>query len=317
MRHLIIIDPIEQLNLQLDSSLKLARAFVALGDEVRFAQVETLAARFQDQTANAQTYALDLKNLANNKSKSEFANEPLTDFSSIHMRKEPPFNLDYVSACWLLAMRPAKRPPVYNDPDALLRLNEKLAIFHFPDFADRAFVCQTAEEAMEFTQAVGDVIVKPLDLFGGRGVDRIRTEGRDRSEILVLLKKSFTGGLRILQPFNEKIYQGEVRVFGFQDKDLSWCLKIPKEGSFFANTREGATLHPYKPSAELKRKVKSMGQKLHAMGASVWGIDVIGEKLSEINFTSPRLLLVDANEEEKYVEFAELIKKDIVLHGGR
>lgn len=314
MRHLLVIDELEKLNIQLDSSLKMSRAFQDFGDQVQFSYIDSLAWNGAESSATATCFDLQIDEKAGVLKAKNRSRVALSEYDSIHMRKEPPLDMRYIEACWLLNSA-RKEAVIYNDPERLVTINEKLSIYHFPDFADAVLVSANVDEIVDFAkkEAQGDIIIKPLGLYGGRGVKRLQVQESQEKDFVDALNEETQKGVerRIIQPFNREIFKGEIRVFGFKDHVLSWCLKKPAKGSYFANTREGATLESYQPSDALRAQVVSMGARLAELGIKVWGIDVIGENLSEINVTSPRMLVVGEDEQSYYREFIELVRKDI------
>jgi len=324
-KHLFVIDPIESLNLALDSSLRMAFELTQLGHEVAFCDVARLARRSTGGALGGSVarafgsgYAL-----ASTASFPDGPTKPriqpprareLGEFAAIHMRKDPPYDLDYVAATWLLDGAPASTR-IYNAPHALRSFNEKLAIFMYPDECRSALVSADPEELLTFIVETvgGDAILKPLLLFGGRGVRRLRIGDDSRESLLQKLNAETVGGRspRLVQAFDPEIANGEVRAFALGGKALAWCLKKPAPGEFLANTRAGATLHPYEPGPKVLARVERVAGDLAAKGAPVVGFDLIGGWISEINLTSPRLLQAPGDNTNYYQRFAEWMSRDV------
>jgi glutathione synthase len=112
---------------------------------------------------------------------------------------------------------------------------------------------------------------------------------------------------QLVQSFDPNIFDGEVRAYLVGGKALSWCLKVPKDGEFLANTGAGATLHPYSPSSQLKKKVEDLAKELLKHGIYFVGLDIISEEVTEINITSPRLLVAPGDTRDYYKEIASWI----------
>ncbi len=318
-RHLFIIDPLEELNLKLDSSLRMAKALAARGHRIFFTTLLDLS--WRSGRAGAWARCVEAEFAGGDVAPRLERKTPhsLLDFEAIHMRKDPPFDLTYIEATWLLDSA-AGRVHIYNQPSALRTWNEKVSILRFPDDIRPALVSSDSLEIIEFIEKEcdGDGIVKPLALFGGRGVERVRP-GRD-----ALSRKDAIGAInimtrdgrekRIIQPFDSRIFDGEVRAFCIGGEPITWCLKKPAKGEFLANTRTGATLEPYKPGLDELARVKNVAARLALEGAPVIGLDLIGGWISEINLTSPRLLLPEghfAEEKAAYKLFAQWIEKDV------
>jgi glutathione synthase len=220
--------------------------------------------------------------------------QSLSDFATIHMRKDPPYDLRYVETTWMLDLA-GKATLVVNSPSILRDFNEKLGILQFPEHCVASLVSADPELILKHVARFpgGEAIVKPLDLFGGRDIIRIRHS--QQADARKLLEEATGNGmsLRMVQPFLPDIFEGEVRVFTVGGEPISWCLKKPARGEFLANTRMGATLHPYVPSSKIVQRVKEVAVHLNARGAPFLGMDIIGEWITEINLTSPRVLLAD------------------------
>ena len=294
--HLFIVDPLEELNLPLDSSLRMARALAARGHRIFFTTIRDLSWRSGRSAASARSVEATFSGDDVRPALSAKKAHPLTDFQAIHMRKDPPFDLSYIEATWLLDSVAAK-VHVYNHPAALRNFNEKVSILLFPDDIRPALVSSDTTEIIEFIEktCAGDAVIKPLALFGGRGVERIRIGGKglDTGEAAKLITTMTRDGAdkRMVQPFDERVFDGEVRAFCLGGEPIAWCLKKPAHGEFLANTRAGATLEGYKPSPEELARVKNVASRLALFGIHVVGFDLIAGFISEINLTSPRLLL--------------------------
>jgi glutathione synthase len=307
MPHLFIIDPIEKLNLPLDTSLHLAASLIRSNEDVHLCAPWDLSLHKEGlrvQTRRLLKFSTDLAQI----NLGPVVTMAGGQFSHIYVRKDPPYDLAYVAMTWLLDFVPSTAK-VYNSPKSLRDFNEKLAIFHFPEACDKAIFTADPQKLASFlvSEAGGDAVLKPIDLYGGRDVIRIQKSQASEQDILDLLTKTTAGGSqpRLMQPFNHKIFEGEVRAFYAEGEPIAWCLKKPKDQNFLANTAAGATLHPFTPSQNLEKLVTGVARKLLSQGVSFVGFDVIGEFISEINITSPRLL---ASEKEKSPYFDKIAK---------
>lgn len=235
----------------------------------------------------------------------------LSSFRAIHMRKDPPFDMEYIYCTWLFdAVRSQVR--IYNDPEALRSINEKAIILSFPEETRPALLSSDPEELLAFAekQANGDAILKPLDLFGGRGVRRVNLASGDAHKILVE-ETSAGRHTRLIQAFDSGVFQGEVRAFTAFGEPIAWCLKKPANGNYLANTRMGATLHSYNPSQVEIARVQRFAKQLLRRGVAFVGFDLISGWVSEVNITSPRMLTPDDNESSLYDHIASLIESDL------
>jgi len=304
--HLFVIDPLERLNLAWDTSIKIAFSLSKAGETVYFCTGRELSRSLHP------TGAFALARLAKFGSKTtELTLEPservaLVDFKSIQMRREPPYDLDYIGTLWILDSV-SHLVPVVNAPKALLEINEKLSILDFPLFTKPAIVSSDAEELMNFAKdrCNSNIVIKPLGLYGGRGVEHIEGERGllERLHVATMNGKES----RMIQEFNPAVYQGEVRAFTAEGKPMAWCLKVPKAGEFLANTRAGSALEPYQPTERDLDVATGVAETLLKKGVLFAGIDMIGGWLSEINITCPALLSPNRSSLEGFDELADAI----------
>jgi len=315
-RHLFVIDPLESLTLELDSSVRLAREIEKAGHEIYVTTINRLGWINGAPSAHTHCARLAFSGSAVSFTCGAYSKRNLVDFAGIHMRKDPPFDLEYVSATWLLESA-AGSAKIYNAPSALRSINEKLAIFAFPEASAAALVSSNPEELYQFIQneCHGDAIIKPLLLFGGRGVFRMELQQKDHATAMESLRQETQNGsaARLVQPFNKAIFEGEVRAFAVGGHPIAWCLKKPAAGNFLANTRAGATLVEYQPTKAEVTMATRVAQRLYAAGVSLVGFDLIGGVLSEVNITSPRLLQAPTDKRNYYESMAKWIIADASL----
>ncbi len=314
--HLFVIDPIETLNFPLDSSLRIARALRKIGHETFICTPSQIEWASQDGCAVA--FAQKLHSDESDVSRYTLDGSKrlkLSSFKAIHMRKDPPYDLAYITCTWLLDSAEKLGVKVLNSPKALRDFNEKLSIFHFPEFIQDGLLSANPVSLLQFLkrEAKGDAVLKPLTLFGGRGVIRLTLTDHNEEEILKTLQMETSEGqdYRLIQPFDSKIFEGEIRVFTARGQAISWCLKKPNGGNFLANTRSGATLEAYTPSDREVVMIETIAKKLLQEGIYYLGFDVIGGHVSEINLTSPRLLQAKDDDQNPYNRIALLLDEDL------
>lgn len=297
-RHLFVIDPIEKLNLKLDSSLRMALALTKLGHEAWYVTPNELSWPSSAPMAVVRAKQMIFAGEAFQELKtkpSSLPYETIDAFNAVHIRKDPPFDENYLILTWLLESGLGKTH-LFNEPQALRSLNEKTAIMLFPEETEPAFISNEPEAmylAWKEQFSGGDVIIKPMTLFGGRGVMKLpETLFRTRDQAMQTLREHTDSGKnwRIMQKFVPEVTAGEVRAFCVGGKPIAWCMKKPAPGQYLANTAAGATLHQFKPSEALYARATRVATKLHQWGISFSGLDIINDKISELNVTSPRLL---------------------------
>ena len=314
--HLFVIDPIESLNFPLDSSLRIARALREIGHETYICTPSQI--EWGSREGCAVAFARSLHSRENDISRYHLDPEKklrLDFFKAIHMRKDPPYDLSYITCTWLLDTAAKAGVKVLNSPRSLRDYNEKLSIFQFPEAIQDGLISTNPNSLMGFlkNEAKGDAVLKPLTLFGGRGVIRLTLKESNQSEIMQTLSYETANGMehRLIQPFDKKIFEGEVRVFTARGEAVSWCLKKPHGDNFLANTRSGATLETYEPSDCEVKMIEGIAQKLLREGIYYLGFDVIGGYVSEINLTSPRLLQATDDSPKPYNRIAAMLAEDL------
>ncbi len=205
-------------------------------------------------------------------------------FDLIMMRKDPPVDGRYLKACRLL--KSFKRTtPVMNDPTAMLRWSEKSIILNFPRWIPPTLITKKLPQAIHFLKTHGRIILKPLNGYAGKGVKLIKSKGQ-LSAVFRSLRTPV-----MLQAYLEAIQlKGEKRIFMIDGRAYGALLKKPRLGTFLANPDLGAVLSTARLSKKEMVLCREVGKFLKKNGIFFAGLDVIDERLTEINFTSPGLL---------------------------
>jgi glutathione synthase len=212
---------------------------------------------------------------------------PLDALPVVLMRKDPPFDMEYVYTTYLLEQAQRAGTLVVNDPRALRDANEKVFTVEFPQCTPPTLITRRAEEVRAFLAEQGDIILKPLHGMGGASVFRVRAEDPNFSVIV----ESLTGhGQRfcMAQRFIPEIRDGDKRVLMIDGEPVPYCLaRIPAPGETRGNLAAGGT-GVGRPLTERDRWIAAqVGPALRARGILFAGLDVIGDSLTEINITSP------------------------------
>jgi glutathione synthase len=203
------------------------------------------------------------------------------------MRKDPPFDAEYLVGTWLLELAQNQGARVFNHPRALRDHSEKLAIAEFAQFAAPSLVTRLESELQDFIDANGDVILKPLDAMGGRSVFRVTDRDPNRNVIIETL--TALGATSIMaQRYIPEIRDGDKRILLIAGQPVPHCLaRIPKPGETRGNLAAGGT-GVARPLTTRDREIaETIGPRLAERGLLLVGLDVIGDFLTEINVTSP------------------------------
>lgn len=235
----------------------------------------------------------------------------LDEFTVIHLRTDPPFDLDYYYTTLLLGQ--LRGPLVVNHPGWVRTLNEKIAILNFPQFITDTLVTGDAEEAADFISSVGDdAIAKDLGSCSSRGIVRLQGQREDVVGRFLELRQQWQGPI-MLQRFLRAVHAGETRVTLIDGQPLGWMKKVPREDSFLASLDFGATVSACDPTPRDQELAAVVGKFLRQRGIIFAALDVIDGHLSEINVTSPGLLrhtnaVMNCRLEEKLEDTVEKIR---------
>jgi len=216
---------------------------------------------------------------------------PLARFDVVMMRKDPPFDQEYYYNTLLLEAAQREGARVVNDPRALRDWNEKLSILDFPQLIPPTLVTSRMDEVHAFIDAHADVIVKKLDGMGGAMIFRVRSGDVNRNVIVETITDWGTRTI-MAQRFVAEIAQGDKRVLVIGGRPFGHCLaRIPKAGETRGNLAAGGT-GVAQPLSERDREIgEAVGAELVKAGIAFAGLDVIGDRLTEINVTSPTCIV--------------------------
>jgi glutathione synthase len=283
---LFVIDPPESLKAYKDSSVAMMRAAQKRGHEVFASRVEEIHWLRNQVAARARRLRV-----SDDDQDWYEAEEPqarrLAEFDAVLMRKDPPFDLEYVASSWLLSAAAREGARVFNAPDAIRDHNEKLAIAEFPQFVAPTLVSREPERLQAFIDEQRDVVVKRLDVMGGENIFRVRADDPNRNVIVEVMSQ---GGARTVmaQRYIPQIAQGDKRVLLIDGEPVPYCLaRIPKPGESRGNLAAGARGEAQPLSARHREIAAALGPRLAERGLLLVGLDVIGDWLTEINVTSP------------------------------
>lgn len=296
MRIAFIIDPPGTLKPAKDSSIAMMRAAHRAGDAIWIIEQPSLhyspergvcgeAVRLEIGDDDAGWYR-------------EVGREilPLRDFSAVLMRKDPPFDMEYVAATWLLERAEAQGARVFNRPAALRDHSEKLAVLEFPQFAAPTLVAREAAPIQAFIDAHQDCVLKPLDGMGGSQVFRVRADDPNRNVIIETLTRLSRRTI-MAQRHIPEISEGDKRILLVDGQVVPYCLaRIPKAGETRGNLAAGGRGVVQPLGARDREIAGALAPVLAARGLLLVGIDVIGDYLTEINVTSPTCMVEIARE---------------------
>ncbi|WP_199611410.1 glutathione synthase [Flocculibacter collagenilyticus] len=282
----IVMDPIQDINIKKDSSFAMLQEAQQRGYEIHYIEMNDL---FLD---NGIAYA-DTKGLSvqyDEESWFEFTSQQtirLSDLNVILMRKDPPFDTEFIYATYILERAELEGSLIVNKPQSLRDANEKLFTAWFPECAADTLVTRDDKKIREYLAKHGDVIIKPLDGMGGASIFRVK---KDDPNVGVIIETLTNHAQRytMVQKFIPEISQGDKRVLMIDGEVVPYTLaRIPTKGETRGNLAAGGRGEARELTPEERAIAEHVGPTLKEKGLIFVGLDVIGNKLTEINVTSP------------------------------
>lgn len=217
--------------------------------------------------------------------------KPLAEFDVILMRKDPPFDLEYIYKTYALELAEKEGVLVVNRPQSLRDCNEKFFTLQFPQCCPPTLVTRDIQALRNFWQEYRDVIFKPLEAMGGNSVFHVDTKGENLSVILEVLTKSQTVTVMAQRYIPDIKKTGDKRILMVHGKPIPYALaRIPAKGELRGNLAAGARGEVVAITERDRWICEQVGPVLLAKGLYFVGLDVIGDYLTEINVTSPTCL---------------------------
>lgn len=282
----IVMDPIANISFKKDSSLAMLLAAQSLGWSLFYMEQQDL----YQKASVARARMRPLRVFDNADRWFDLADEldqPLSSLQVILMRKDPPFDNEFIYSTYLLEQAESDGALIVNRPQSLRDCNEKFFATRFPQCTPPTVVSRRADILREFAEEQRDVILKPLDGMGGTSIFRHRQGDPNLSVILETLTAH--GSQQIMaQRYLPAIKDGDKRILMIDGEPVPYCLaRIPAQGETRGNLAAGGRGEA-RPLSERDREIAALvGPELRARGLLFVGLDVIGEHLTEINVTSP------------------------------
>ena len=286
MKLAFVVDPLDSFKIYKDTTFAMMREAQARGHALHVMEQEDLAWRGGKVLGNARRVHLTGRKPAWYRAEKPVMT-PLEKFDAVLMRKDPPFDLEYVYSTYLLELAEAQGARVFNRPRAIRDWNEKMAIARFTRFTAPTLVARREGLVREFLERHRDIILKPLDGMGGASVFRVR---HDDPNVNVIIETVMHYGRRTImaQRFIPEIRDGDKRVLLIGGKPVSYCLaRIPKPGETRGNLAAGGRGVARKLTKRDREIANALGPTLANEGLLLVGLDVIGDYLTEVNVTSP------------------------------
>lgn len=282
----VLMDPIESINPKKDSTLAILREANGRGHHCYFVGPSGLTLR--DGKVYASAARLLVGGADEPALRCEAASEhPTSAFDVLLMRKDPPFDMEYVYTTYLLERVVATGTPVFNDPRTLRDFNEKLAISHFAHCAPPTLVTRDPNKVRAFIAEHGGAIVKPLEGMGGFSIFRV-VAGDPNTNVIIETMTHFGRRYTMVQRYVPEISEGDKRIIVIDGEPMPGALaRIPAAGDSRGNLAAGASIRGVELSERDRWICAQVGPELRRRGVLFCGLDVIGDFLTEINVTSP------------------------------
>ncbi|UJF21786.1 glutathione synthase [Shewanella sp. OMA3-2] len=282
----IVMDPISDINIKKDSSFAMLLAAQSRGYKLFYLEMKDLAMVNGKAMGNMRSLTV-INDAAKWFELGEAIDTPLADLDVILMRKDPPFDTEFIYATYMLERAEEEGTLIVNKPQSLRDANEKLFTAWFSEFTPETVVTRDAQRIRAFHQQKSDIIIKPLDGMGGSSIFRIK---KDDPNIGVIIETLTNYGQQyaMAQAFIPEITLGDKRILVVDGEPVPYSLaRIPMKGETRGNLAAGGR-GVAQPLSESDWKIaRAIGPELKRRGLIFVGLDVIGDKLTEINVTSP------------------------------
>jgi glutathione synthase len=282
----IIMDPLESLNIKKDSTYAMINEASARNWEIYCCTPHDIF------VANSVPCGIFKKITYKHNTPDWFSIDSTQDINLnsldiILLRKDPPFDMEYIYATYILDIVQSRGTLVANNPTSIRSNNEKLATLNFPEVTPPNLVTAHKNKLLAFIAQHQTVIVKPLDGMGGRSIFKVK-HGDDNTSVILDTITSYGTKTILAQKFIPEIKDGDKRVLLINGEAIPYGLaRVPAEGEFRGNLAAGASGVGFELSLRDKYICNNISPYLKQHGLSFVGIDIIGEYLTEINVTSP------------------------------
>lgn len=280
------MDPISQVKVAKDSSMAMMLEAQSRGYELYYIEMKDL---YLDQgRCFATTHKVKVFDDSNHWYElSDPQDIPLSDLDAVLMRKDPPFDTEFIYATYMLERAEVEGTLIVNKPQSLRDCNEKLFTAWFSDLTPRTLVTRSSDKIRQFHQAEKDIIIKPLDGMGGASIFRIKEEDANVGVIIETLT-NHGQQYAMVQEYMPEIVDGDKRILIVNGEPMPYCLaRIPATGETRGNLAAGGRGVAQPLSESDKAIADAIAPELKKRGLYFVGLDVIGNKVTEINVTSP------------------------------
>ncbi len=286
LKFLIVMDDIATINYKKDTTLAMMWAICERGHSVSYCQIHDLWLNMGELQVDSQSVHV-FKNPEKFYELGEKSTQPAQNFDVILMRKDPPFDMNFIYTTYLLDKAVSSGVLVVNNPSSIRDCNEKLFATWFSDEMSPTIVTAKQAHVRTFIEQHQDVIVKPLDGMGGMGIFRLTADNPNIGSTLEMLTQQESLPI-MAQKYLPQIKDGDKRVLIVGGEVVPYCLaRIPKAGETRGNLAAGGRGVAMALTEEEMAVAKKVAPVLMQKGLYFVGLDLIGAKITEINVTSP------------------------------
>jgi glutathione synthase len=282
----MVMDPIDRINIKKDTSFAMLLEAQARGWSLHYMELNDLFLR--NGQAYARSRAVQVER--NPAQWHRFSNEQtiaLADLDVILMRKDPPFNQEYIYATYILEQAEREGVYVVNKPQSLRDANEKMYTAWFPQCCTETLVARDPQKIRDFLNEHQEIILKPLDGMGGASIFYVREQDPNLSVILETMTEHATRFI-MAQKYLPAVRDGDKRILMVNGEPVPYCLaRIPATGESRGNLAAGGRGEGRPLSQRDRWIADQVGPTLREKGLVFVGLDVIGDYLTEVNVTSP------------------------------
>jgi glutathione synthase len=282
----IVMDPIADITIKKDSTFAMMLAAQRRGWTIHYMEMEDLKVR--RGVASARTRVVSVQD--NAKNYYQFGSEQTVELGgldAILMRKDPPFDMEFVYATYVLERAAQAGALIVNRPASLRDCNEKFFTAWFPEVTPETLITRSQAEIRAFGKEHGDIIVKPLDGMGGASIFRIK-DGDSNTGTIVETLTDHGRRFAMAQVYVPEILDGDKRILMINGQPVPYVLaRVPAKGELRGNLAAGAQGEGRPLTPDDRKIAEHVGPELVRRGLLFVGLDVIGKCLTEINVTSP------------------------------
>lgn len=243
--------------------------------------------------------------------KNEEKKEEINNFDVVFFRPDPPVDIDYINACYIFDFVDKNKTLIINDPSSVKNFNEKTHINYFPDFVPENIITSSKKLIKEFVQENKEAIIKPLNRCFGSGVYYLNHNDKNLNSIITTSTDNEKTSVMV-QKYLDKAIHGDKRVLIIGEKVYEQCItKLPGENDFKFNTHNDKFFAPAKLTENERKIATTIGKTLNKQGIYLIGLDVIDEKVIEINVTSPCYFIREINKQYN-INFENELISDLI-----